>query len=132
MFHLIRRPGHERKVVKIFLLAGEGAAEMSAFVPASKYLHQRASSLLQVQARPDSSAAVADTLRISKEFFAGTSSEPAIPHRRFSEALTASSQQYEKLHPSMAGPTMKCACSMHGRKVWSVYVFLDLEGNLID
>jgi hypothetical protein len=30
----------------------------------------------------------------------------AIPDRRFSEALTASSQQYEKLYPSMAGPTM--------------------------
>jgi len=28
------------------------------------------------------------------------------PDRRFSEALTASSQQYEKLYPSMAGPTM--------------------------
>jgi hypothetical protein len=30
----------------------------------------------------------------------------AIPDRRFSEALTASSQQYEKLYPTMAGPTM--------------------------
>jgi hypothetical protein len=30
----------------------------------------------------------------------------SIPDRRFSEALTASSQQYEKLYPSMAGPTM--------------------------
>jgi hypothetical protein len=30
----------------------------------------------------------------------------AIPDRRFSEALTASSQRYEKLYPSMAGPTM--------------------------
>jgi hypothetical protein len=29
-----------------------------------------------------------------------------IPDKRFSEALTASSQQYEKLYPSMAGPTM--------------------------
>lgn len=30
----------------------------------------------------------------------------AIPDRKFSEALTASSAQYEKLYPSMAGPTM--------------------------
>jgi hypothetical protein len=30
----------------------------------------------------------------------------AIPDKKFSEALTASSQQYEKLYPSMAGPTM--------------------------
>eukprot|EP00592_Proboscia_alata_P006337 CAMPEP_0194360666 /NCGR_PEP_ID=MMETSP0174-20130528/8034_1 /TAXON_ID=216777 /ORGANISM="Proboscia alata, Strain PI-D3" /LENGTH=333 /DNA_ID=CAMNT_0039132301 /DNA_START=90 /DNA_END=1094 /DNA_ORIENTATION=- len=30
----------------------------------------------------------------------------AIPDQRFSEALTASSQQYEKLYPAMAGPTM--------------------------
>ena len=29
-----------------------------------------------------------------------------IPDKRFSEALTSSSQQYEKLYPSMAGPTM--------------------------
>ena len=30
----------------------------------------------------------------------------AIPDRRFSKALTASSEQYEKLYPSLAGPTM--------------------------
>jgi hypothetical protein len=30
----------------------------------------------------------------------------AIPDKKFSEALTASSAQYEKLYPSMAGPTM--------------------------
>lgn len=30
----------------------------------------------------------------------------AIPDSRFSKALTASSQQYEKLYPSLAGPTM--------------------------
>jgi hypothetical protein len=30
----------------------------------------------------------------------------SIPDRRFSEALTASSQQYTTLYPSMAGPTM--------------------------
>lgn len=30
----------------------------------------------------------------------------AIPDQRFSKALTASSQQYEKLYPSLAGPTM--------------------------
>ena len=30
----------------------------------------------------------------------------AIPDPRFSQALTASSQQYEKLYPSLAGPTM--------------------------
>lgn len=30
----------------------------------------------------------------------------AIPDRRFSKALTQSSQQYEKLYPSLAGPTM--------------------------
>jgi hypothetical protein len=30
----------------------------------------------------------------------------AIPDSRFSEALTASSAQYEKLYPMMAGPTM--------------------------
>jgi len=30
----------------------------------------------------------------------------AIPDRRFSKALTESSQQYEKLYPSLAGPTM--------------------------
>jgi len=30
----------------------------------------------------------------------------AIPDRKFSQALTESSQQYEKLYPSLAGPTM--------------------------
>merc|ERR1719362_1464731 len=29
-----------------------------------------------------------------------------IPDRKFSQALTQSSQQYEKLYPSLAGPTM--------------------------
>merc|ERR1712238_620372 len=30
----------------------------------------------------------------------------AIPDQRFSQALTQSSQQYERLYPSLAGPTM--------------------------
>jgi len=47
------------------------------------------------------------TGRLSEVIFANDiSGVRAIPDRRFSKALTESSQQYEKLYPSLAGPTM--------------------------
>lgn len=47
------------------------------------------------------------TDRFCKVIFANDiSGVLAIPDRRFQKALTESSQQYEKLYPSLAGPTM--------------------------
>lgn len=45
--------------------------------------------------------------RLCEVIFANdVSGVKAIPDRRFSQALTASSEQYEKLYPSLAGPTL--------------------------
>merc|ERR1712241_242417 len=47
------------------------------------------------------------TGRLSEVIFANDiSGVRSVPDRRFSKALTESSQQYEKLYPSLAGPTM--------------------------